>query len=105
MEYITLGRTDLRVSRICFGCATIGGYDYGPVDDVTSIAAVRRAIDLGIKLFDVADVYGFGRAETVLRRALGLRLRDTVTATKFGVAWTDEGRTSLDISPGHLRRA
>lgn len=105
MEYVALGRTHLRVSRICFGCATIGGYDYGPVDDETSIAAVRRAIDLGINFFDVADVYGFGRAETVLRRALGPRLREVVTATKFGVAWTDDGRTFHDISPAHLRRA
>lgn len=105
MEYVALGRTDLRVSRICFGCATLGGYDYGAVADETSIAAVRRAVDLGINFFDVADVYGLGRAESVLRCALGPRLRDIVTATKFGVAWTGDGRTSRDISPTYLRRA
>ena len=105
MEYIDLGRTGLRVSRIGFGCATLGGYDYGPVDDETSMAAVRRAVDLGITFFDVADVYGFGRAETVLRRALGPRLRDLMIATKFGAAWTEDGRTFRDISPAYLRRA
>jgi aryl-alcohol dehydrogenase-like predicted oxidoreductase len=105
MQYVPLGRTSLSVSRICVGTATFGGYDYGPADDQVSVAAVRRAVDLGINFFDVADVYGFGRAETVLRQALGSTLRDVVVATKFGVGWTDEGRTFRDLSPARLRSA
>ena len=105
MEYAALGRTSLKVSRICVGGATFGGYDSGPADDDASVAAVRKAVDLGINFFDVADVYGFGRAETILRRALGSTLRDVVVATKFGVGWTDEGRTFKDLSPGRLRTA
>jgi myo-inositol catabolism protein IolS len=102
MEYVALGRTGLRVSRICVGGATFGGYDYGPANDEVSVAAVRKAVELGINFFDVADVYGFGRAETILSQALGSRLRDVVVATKFGVGWTDQGRTYKDLSPARL---
>jgi myo-inositol catabolism protein IolS len=105
VEYVALGRTGVNVSRLCVGGATFGGYDYGPADDEVSVAAVRKAVDLGINFFDVADVYGFGRAETVLRRALGSTLRDVVVATKFGVGWTEEGRTFKDLSPARLRAA
>jgi aryl-alcohol dehydrogenase-like predicted oxidoreductase len=105
METVLLGRTDLRVSRIGFGCAAIGGYDYGAVDDHASIRAVRKALDHGITLFDTADVYGFGHAEEVLGRALGDRRRDVVVATKFGVRWDTLGRRVRDIRPEWARMA
>jgi myo-inositol catabolism protein IolS len=105
VDYVPLGRTGMSVSRICLGGATFGGYDYGPADDAVSVAAVRTAVDLGINFFDVADVYGFGRAEVILRQALGSALRDIVVATKFGVGWTDQGRTFKDLSPSRLRAA
>jgi aryl-alcohol dehydrogenase-like predicted oxidoreductase len=105
MDYVNLGRTPLRVSRICFGCAGIGGYDYGETDDDTSIAALRRAADQGINFFDVADVYGLGRAESLVQRALGRRAHEVTIATKFGVGWSKDGRTFRDISPNYLRRA
>lgn len=105
MRYLKLGRTGLEVSRVCFGCAAIGGYDYGPVDDATSIAALRRAVDCGVNFFDVADVYGFGRSENLLRTAFGAQLKTLVVATKFGVHWDQFGRTRRDISPAALRRS
>ncbi len=105
MEYTRLGQTGLAVSRICFGCAAIGGYDYGPVEDAISIGAIHKALDLGINFFDVADVYGFGHAESTLQKALGARVNQLVIATKFGVRWSAEGETMRDISPAHLRRA
>lgn len=105
MIYTKLGQTNLSISRICFGCAGIGGYDYGPVDDATSIAALRCAADCGINFFDVADIYGFGRAENLLREAFGPKLRELVVATKFGVHREETGRTRRDISPRAMRRA
>lgn len=93
------------VSRLGFGCAAMGGYDYGPVDDRESTSAVHRALDCGVNFFDTADVYGFGHAEDVLRRALGSRRHDVVIATKFGIAWDDQGRTRRDSSPKWLQRA
>jgi aryl-alcohol dehydrogenase-like predicted oxidoreductase len=88
-----------------FGTAGIGGYDYGHVDDRTSIDAVRRALDLGVVLFDTADVYGLGHAETVLSQALGGRRHDVMIATKVGVCWDDGGRTARNLSPDYLERA
>lgn len=105
MEYVTLGRTDLRISRICFGCAPLSGYDYGPVDDKVSVAALQRARELGINFFDTADVYGFGHTENILRQAFGGELKNLVVATKFGVAWKPGGQTLRDLSPAHLRTA
>ena len=74
MRYRTLGRTGLKVSEIGFGAWAIGGNDrgnsYGPTDDATSIAAVRRAVELGCTFFDTADVYGWGHSEEVLGQAL-----------------------------------
>ena len=105
MEYEKLGRTATKVSRIGFGCWAIGGHGYGRVDDGQSIAAIRKALDLGINLFDTADVYGFGHSEEVISKALGNRINDVVVATKFGIRWDHSGRTYKDCSVGHLKRA
>jgi myo-inositol catabolism protein IolS len=105
MEYVALGLTKLRTSRLVFGCAAMGGYDYGPVDDGESVSAVRRALELGVNFFDTADVYGFGHAEEVLSRALGERRKDVVIGTKVGVAWDEHGQTRRDLSPGMVAEA
>ena len=98
MDYIKLGRTDLRISRIGFGCAPMGGYDYGEVIDDESIKAVRKALDVGINFFDTADIYGFGHAEEVLSGALGNDRHEVVIATKFGLTWDKEGNVTRDSS-------
>ncbi|HYH09771.1 MAG TPA: aldo/keto reductase [Thermoanaerobaculia bacterium] len=102
MEYAALG--SLSASRIGFGCAAMGGFDYGPVDDEVSVAAVDEALGGGINFFDVADVYGFGHAEEVLGRALSGRRHDAVIATKFGLGWDERG-VRRDGSPAHIARA
>lgn len=104
MEYEKLGLTGLKVSRICFGCWALGGHGYGPVDNNESVAAIHRAIDLGINLFDTADVYGFGNSEKILGQALQGQ-KDVFVATKFGVAWDDAGNTRKDCSVAHLKKA
>lgn len=106
MECTTLSSTDLRVSRIAFGCEPLGGTDWGRVDIPQAIAAVRRAHELGINVFDTADVYGLGRSEQMLSEALGARRHDVIIITKFGVNWQvpDGGgraRTFVDASPKH----
>lgn len=98
MEYVTLGVTELTVSRLGYGCAAMGGYDYGRVSDDESMRAVQRALSVGVNFFDTADAYGFGHAEEVLGRALGSRKHDVVIATKFGVRWDAQGRTERDTS-------
>lgn len=105
MEYKRLGRTTLKVSRIGFGCWAIGGHGYGRVDQNESIKSIHKALDLGINLFDTADVYGFGRSEEILAKALGSKKKDVIIATKFGVHWDENGNTYRDISPKRIVKA
>src|SRR6185436_4571252 len=69
-----LGNSDLEITLIGFGAWAIGGGDWmfgwGPQDDADSIAAITRAVDLGINWIDTAAAYGLGHSENVVRRAL-----------------------------------
>ncbi len=103
MDY--LDRDGIRLSRIGFGSAAIGGYDYGAVRDAESIEAVRRALDSGITLFDTADVYGLGHSESILAQGLGDHRKDAVIATKVGVRWDGQGRTTRCLRPDYIRQA
>ncbi|RRR77318.1 aldo/keto reductase [Streptomyces sp. RP5T] len=112
----TLGRSGIEVSALGFGCWAIGGewqaadgqpLGWGKVDDEESVRAVRRALDLGITLFDTADTYGAGHSERVLGRALGKRRDDVVLATKWGNVFDEDTRTltGQDDTPAYARRA
>ena len=90
MEYTTLGRTGLQVSRAGFGGGGIGQV-WGPTTDEESIRAVHRALELGINFFDVAPSYGNGKAEEVLGRALRGRSEDIVVATKVRLGAHENG--------------
>jgi aryl-alcohol dehydrogenase-like predicted oxidoreductase len=83
MEYRTLGRTGWKVSAISFGCWAIGG-TWGDVQDDESLAALHRALDLGVNFFDTADVYGDGRSERLLARLRKERREPFFVATKAG---------------------
>ncbi len=83
MEYRELGRTGYQVSAISFGAWAIGG-TWGDVDDTESLAALHRALDLGVNLFDTADVYGDGRSERLLARLRRERSEPFYVATKAG---------------------
>jgi L-glyceraldehyde 3-phosphate reductase len=84
VKYRTLGRTGLSVSEVGFGGGGIGAV-WGPTTDAEAIRAVRRALDLGITLFDVAPDYGDGRAEEVVGRALARDRAGVLVATKVHV--------------------
>jgi aryl-alcohol dehydrogenase-like predicted oxidoreductase len=105
MESRVLGRTRLKVSEIGFGAWAIGGNahgnSYGPTDDATSVAAVRRALDLGVTFFDTADVYGWGHSEEVLGLALEGRRDDVVIATKVGGDFY-HGGVQMNFDPGYI---
>jgi aryl-alcohol dehydrogenase-like predicted oxidoreductase len=72
----------------------MGNPEYGRSDDSEMIAAVNRAIDLGVTLFDTAPNYGFGGSEEVLGRALGPRRKDVVLVSKVGITWDPVTHTS-----------
>jgi aryl-alcohol dehydrogenase-like predicted oxidoreductase len=83
MEYRELGRTSWRVSPVSFGAWAIGG-DWGSVDDGASLAALHRAIDLGVNFIDTADVYGDGRSEKLVAQVRRERQEPIYIATKAG---------------------
>ncbi len=83
MEYRELGHTNWKVSTISFGAWAIGGA-WGDVDDRESLAALHRAVDLGVNFFDTADVYGDGRSERLLARLRHERSEPIMIATKAG---------------------
>jgi len=84
MHYRTLGKTGFKVSEISFGAWAIGG-SWGEVADVDAMAALHKACELGINLFDTADVYGDGRSERLLARLKRERPGEPlVIATKAG---------------------
>ncbi|HVV20013.1 MAG TPA: aldo/keto reductase [Pseudonocardiaceae bacterium] len=110
-----LGRSDIAVSAVGFGCWAIGGpftsggkpAGWGAVDDDESVAAIDKALELGVTFFDTADVYGVGHSERVLGRALAGRRDDVVIATKFGNTFDVATRnlTGTDTSPDYVRAA
>ncbi len=83
MQYRELGRTGWKVSEISFGAWAIGA-DWGQVDDQESLAALHRAIDLGVNFIDTADVYGDGRSEQLIARVRKERPEELIVATKAG---------------------
>lgn len=83
MQYRELGKTGYKVSTISFGAWAIGG-SWGQVDDAESLAALHRAVDLGVNFFDTADVYGDGRSERLLARLKRERSEPITIATKAG---------------------
>ena len=83
MKYRELGRTGWKVSAISFGAWAIGGF-WGDVDDRESLAALHRAVDLGVNFFDTADVYGDGRSERLLAQLRRERTEEIIVATKAG---------------------
>ncbi len=83
MNYRTLGRTGWSISEIGFGSWGIGG-DWGPTEDSNSLAALNRAIDLGVNFIDTADVYGDGRSERLVAQVRKSRNEQLIIATKAG---------------------
>jgi len=106
MKTRTLGRSGPEVSAIGLGCMGMAAF-YGQASDETQAAAViHRALDLGITLFDTAEMYGPYTNEMQLGAALADRRGKAFIATKFGIGYNAE-RTALKVdgSPANVRRA
>ena len=118
MEYIKLGASELRVSRVCLGCMGLGNAATGQhswtVDEAASRDIIRRALDAGINFFDTAIAYQNGTSEEYLGRALRdfAKRDEVVVATKFlpradkeiedGVTGQQHIAKQLDMSLSHL---
>src|ERR1700759_1272790 len=105
MEPVHIPGTSLRVSPVAIGTWAIGGWVWGGTDEAESIATIRAAFEHGINIVDTAPVYGFGRSEEIVGKAIAEgRLRsDVLIATKAGLQW-DAGRVSRNASRSRILR-
>ncbi len=91
MEIRKIGKSTLQAAPVAFGAWAIGGGPWwGATEDEESIGAIQAAIDHGITLIDTAAVYGFGRSEEVVGRAIKGRRDKALIATKCGLWWDDD---------------
>ena len=103
MDRRTLG-TDLEVSEQGLGCMGMSAF-YGTIDEEESTAAIHRALELGITFLDTADMYGLGRNEELVGRAIAGRRDEVVLATKFGNIVRDDGSRGVDGRPEYVHQA
>jgi aryl-alcohol dehydrogenase-like predicted oxidoreductase len=91
MEFVDLPGTSMRVSRIALGTWAIGGWMWGGSNESDAINAIHAALDRGINLIDTAPVYGFGRSEEIVGKALAIgdHRKRAFIATKVGLDWKD----------------
>jgi aryl-alcohol dehydrogenase-like predicted oxidoreductase len=98
MRKRTLGRTGLEISVVGFGAWAIGGggweWGWGPQDDADSVAAIGRALDMGVNWIDTAPIYGFGRSEEVVGRTVKQMSEKPYIFSKCGL----EGRNGIGVN-------
>ncbi len=108
MQTRKLGYSDLHLTTIGLGAWAMGGGDWafgwGPQDDADSIAAIHRALELGINWIDTAAVYGMGHSEEVVGRAIAGRRDKVIIATKCGRAWDEQGNPYSLLKATNIRR-
>jgi aryl-alcohol dehydrogenase-like predicted oxidoreductase len=106
MEYRRLGQSSLVVSAMGLGCMGMSEF-YGATDDVESTATIHRAIDRGVTLLDTADVYGIGKNEDLVGRAIKQRRNQVVIATKFGILRDPANPLARGVSgkPEYVKKA
>ena len=98
MDYVRLGRSGLKVSRLCLGTNMFGA---GYVDDERAMTVVDAALDAGVNFIDTADAYNSGHSEVVVGRAVRMRRHRFVVATKGFIA-TGDGPNDIGLSRKHL---
>jgi aryl-alcohol dehydrogenase-like predicted oxidoreductase len=105
MQYRRLGKSSLVVSALGLGCMGMSEF-YGATDEQESIATIQHALDCGVTLLDTADMYGSGRNEDLVGRAIEKRRHEAIVATKFGNV-RGEGGSFLGINgrPEYVQQA
>lgn len=105
MKTRKLGPSGPEVSAISLGCMGMSAF-YGGADEAQSTAVIHRALDLGVTLFDTAEMYGPHTNEVLLGKALKDRRDRAFIATKFGINYNaDRSKLMVDGSPANVRRA
>jgi len=103
LELKEIPGTSLKVSSVAIGTWAIGGWMWGGTDEIESVATIRSAFEHGINIVDTAPVYGFGRSEEIVGKAIAEgRLRsDVLIATKAGLEW-NAGKVSRNASRARI---
>ncbi|GBD92881.1 general stress protein 69 [bacterium BMS3Abin05] len=107
MQTRQLGKDGPFLTEIGFGAWAIGGpwsWGWGRQDDADSIAAIHRALDLGINWIDTAAIYGLGHSEEVVAKAVEGRRDDVFIATKCGLVWDDRENVKNNLQPESIRK-
>ncbi len=105
MKKRALGKSGLAVSALGLGCMGMSEF-YGPTDQKEGIATIHRAIDLGVDFLDTSDIYGLGRNEDLVGKAIRDRRGKVFLATKFGVLRGSDGSwQGVNGKPGYVRSA
>lgn len=104
MKMRKLGCNGPEVSAVGLGCMGMSAF-YGGADEAQSIAVIHRALDLGVTLFDTAEMYGPHTNEVLVGKALKGRRDEAFIATKFGINRQPDGSAVADGSPANVRRA
>ena len=104
MKMRKLGHGGPEVSAVGLGCMGMSAF-YGGADEAQSIAVIHRALDLGVTLFDTAEMYGPHTNEVLVGKALKDRRDQAFIATKFGINRQPDGSAVTDGSPANVRRA
>src|SRR3972149_1981806 len=105
MKKRALGKSGLAVSALGLGCMGMSEF-YGPGDEKESIATIHRALDLGVDFLDTSDIYGIGRNEDLVGKAIRDRRDKVVLATKFGILRGSDGSwQGVNWKPGYVRTA
>jgi aryl-alcohol dehydrogenase-like predicted oxidoreductase len=106
MEYRRLGKSSLVVSALGLGCMGMSEF-YGNPNEQESIATIHHAIDRGITLLDTADVYGMGRNEELVGRAIQKRRNQAIVATKFGIVRdpSNPNQRGVNGRPEYVRKS
>jgi aryl-alcohol dehydrogenase-like predicted oxidoreductase len=105
MEFIDIPHAGLKLSRVAIGTWAIGGWMWGGTEEAKSIATIRAAIDHGINVIDTAPVYGFGRSEEIVGKAInnGYLRSNVIIATKAGLEWQGD-KVSRNASRARIMR-
>lgn len=107
METRQLGQTNLHITQVGFGAWAIGGGEWvggwGTQDDRESIAAIHRALDLGINWIDTAPAYGLGRSEEVVAQALKGQTERPYIFTKCAIRWRDDRSLYNSLTAASVR--
>src|ERR1700761_1366789 len=101
MQTRKLGNSDMEITRVGFGAWAVGGswkFGWGKQDDDDSVAAIHRALELGVNWIDTAAAYGLGHSEEVVARALAEWSGERpYVFTKCGMIWDKDGKVDYSL--------